>query len=342
MATPTRNEMIEWLAVHGSKTGNTTASTVRTYYQHQDESVIQNDFTRELTKQQAAYAGARRNLPETPELKVARESAAAAIQARDAAYADMVWSSICAKPVKHVNPRYNGKTCSPSQACRTEVFSWPHDGERMSPEWFQKIMDQQPFLADRLAWTDYLSPSAQKQHNAQVEASTRATFHTLARDYDLSRCESNVQAILQHFPEGADAFQIGLAVQNHELNLAQCNKAQHLEYTQELEKEHERKWKNMPIHEVRKRSAECNAEREALLARHSWQERGTRTKQDEAEARQQAIKAQEELLGYPIMPAALGETTLDAAYLRGCDRDQLTDAIRRFGAYQVNQRLVGK
>ena len=41
MATPTRNEMIEWLAVHGPKSGNTTASTVRTYYQHQDEAVIQ-------------------------------------------------------------------------------------------------------------------------------------------------------------------------------------------------------------------------------------------------------------------------------------------------------------
>ena len=342
MATPTHNEMVEWLAVHGPKTGNTTASTVRTFYEHQPESVIQQDFTRELTKQQASYAEARRNLPETPELKAAQESAAAAIQARDAAYSDMVWAKICATPIKHINPRYNGKACSPSIACRTEVFSWPHDGERMSAEWFQRIMDEQPFLADRLAWQEYLSPSAEKQHNTQVEANLRATFHTLARDYDLSRCESNVQAILGHFPDGVDSFQMGLAIQNHELNLAPCNKQEHLEYTKELESEHARKWKNMPIHEVRKRSAECNAEREALLARHSWKERGVLTKADEAEARQQAIKAQEELLGYPIMPASLGETALDAAYLRGCSRSRLTDAIRRFGAYQVNQRLVGK
>jgi hypothetical protein len=269
MATPTRNEMIEWLAVHGSKTGNTTASTVRTYYQHQDESVIQNDFTRELTKQQAAYAGARRNLPETPELKVARESAAAAIQARDAAYADMVWSSICAKPVKHVNPRYNGKTCSPSQACRTEVFSWPHDGERMSAEWFQKIMDEQPFLADRLAWQDYQNPQAEAQQNKENGARTLAIFFNVARRLNISHSQANQASVLAVYPDGIlDANQLEQDINAGKISLHAAGAAEAEQFKKELVKAHNLRWqqvtKNMSVAEIKQVSAQERAEREQL------------------------------------------------------------------------------
>jgi hypothetical protein len=335
----TKEEMIEWLEKNIPKTGNTTASTIRNFYQHQSETDTRIDYERELTKQQAAYAEARRNIPETPELKAARESAAAMIAERDAAYNDMLWSRICLVVI-------DGNTVQNTIANRTEISSWPDPsrGDVFGPDLLVKALRDTPSLKYRLSWepaVDY-SPTATKARNAQVEATTRATFHTLARDYDLSRCESNVQAVIQYFPEGADAFQIGEAIRNQQLNLAPCNKQEHLEYTKELETEYARKWKALPLHEMRKRSAECNAEREALLVRHSWKERGVLTKEDEAEARQQAIKVQEELLGYPVMPASIGETTLDAAYLRGCGRNQLMDAIRRWGSYQVNQRLVGK
>jgi hypothetical protein len=309
---------------------------IRDYYTTKPLDVLTRDFNKLLASESKRVTAA------NAEVTKAQADAAQAIQLRNQAYSDYIWGSICAKPVKHVSARFNGRVVQNVTSNRVEVASWPHDGEKPSQEWFQHVMDEQPFLADRLSWKDYLSPKAEQQHNAQVAAATRATFSSLARDYNLSRCESNVQAILQHFPEGVDAFQMGLAIQNQELNLAPCGKAEYLEFTKELEREFENKWKAMPLHEVRKRSAECNAEREALLARHSWKERGVLTKADEHDARQQNIKTQEAALGYPLMPATLGETVLDAAYLRGCDRDKLLDAIRRFGAYQVNQRLEGK
>jgi hypothetical protein len=327
-----KSEKIAFVIKHAG--GNTPPGDIAEYYHKQTEAVVEEAY-------QHVLQGERQRITASNEdLKKAEAAAAQAIQARDQEYSNMIWSQICNTPVTHTSSKFNNKVCEPTTANRMEVASWPHDGERPSGDWFRKVISEQPFLADRLSWREYLTPSAEKARNTQVEAATRATFSSLARDYNLSRCESNVQAVLQHFPEGADAFQIGLAIQNHELNLAPCNKQEHMQFTQELEAEYDRKWKNMPLHEIRKHSAECNAEREALLARHSWKERGVLTKEDEAEARQQAIKQQEELLGFPIMPASIGETTLDAAYLKGCSRNQLMDAIRRWGSYQVNQRLV--
>lgn len=329
-----RQQMVDTICRFSQSTANEV--DVRNYYASKPLDVLTQDFNKLLASESQRVTAA------NAEVTKAQADAAQAIQLRNQAYSDYIWGSICARPIKHVSARYNGKLVQNVTSNRVEVASWPHEGEKPSQEWFQHIMDEQPFLADRLAWKDYLSPKAEQQHNAQVAAATRATFSSLARDYDLSRCEANVQAVLNMFPEGADAFQIGIAIQNHQLNLVPCNKQEHLEYTQELEKEHERKWKGMPLHEIRKRSAECNQEREALLARHSWKERGVLTKADEHDARQQSIKEQEAALGYPLMPASIGETTLDAAYLRGCSRNQLIDAQKRWGVHQVNERLKGK
>ena len=329
-----KQSMVEFIIRNADASADQSA--IASYYQKKTEAEVAEDFQKLLIGEKQRIAAS------NEDLKKAETAAAEAIQSRNQAYSDYIWLSICSRPIKHVSPRYNGKQVQNVTSSRIEVLSWPHDGEKPSWEWFQHVMDEQPFLADRLAWQDYLSPKAEQQNNAQVEEATRATFFSVAPAYDLSRCESNVQAVVQHFPDGADSFQIGLAIQNHELNLAPCNKAEYTEYTRELEAEFTRKWNGLPIHEVRKRSQECATEREALLARHSWKERGVLTKEDEEAARQESIRVQESALGYAVMPASIGETTLDASYLKGCSRNQLMDAIRRWGSYQVNQRLVGK
>ncbi len=325
-----RNSMIQFIQKNADASADQSA--IAQYYLRKSEDEVRADYQRLLIGEQMKIVAA------DAETQKAKQAVAAQIAERDQALQRLRWVQICNSPTK------TGLVVTDCAANRAEVESWfdPLRDGAISPAWFHKVIQEQPQLARRLAWTDYQDPSpkAVQQRNAQVDAATRATFRTLARDYDLSRCEANVQAVIQHFPDGVDAFQIGIAIQNHQLNLAPCNKQEHLEYTKELEAEYDRKWRSMPVHEVRKRSAECKAEREALLARHSWQERGVLTKEDEHAARQESIKQQEELLGYPLMPAAIGDTVLDAAYLRGCDRDKLTDAIRRWGAYQVNQRLV--
>lgn len=322
-----KQEMVDYIAKCSSATAN--EADVRRFYSTKNENEVREDFQKLLIgeKQRIVAADA--------ETQKARQAAAEAQQQAAEALEKVRFLQICQVVV-------DGKVVANNQANFVELRAWPllHQGEVFGAAMFEKALKDNPSLKFRIVWQEYISPSAEKQHNAQVEASTRATFHTLARDYDLSRCESNVQAILGHFPDGADAFTIGTALQNQELNLAPCNKAEHLEYTKELEAEYARKWKSLPLHEMRKRSQECNSEREALLARHFWKERGVLTKQDEHEARQQSIKTQESTLGFPPMPEFLGETKLDAAYLRGCSRNQLMDAVRRFGAFQVNQRLV--
>jgi hypothetical protein len=311
--------------------GNTPPGDIAEYYHKQPEAVTEEAYQHVLQGER------QRIVSQDAETQNAIKKAVAAEAETARELGNLRWMQICQTVVE-------GKTVQNNIANRTQVESWPlpHQGETFGVDMFKKALRDNPSLKSRLSWQDYLSPKAEQQHNAQVDAATRATFHTLARDYDLSRCESNVNAILQHFPEGADAFIIGTALQNRELNLAPCSKAEHLEYTQELEAEYERKWKRMPVHEIRKRSAECAAERDALLARHSWKERGILTKEDEAAAEQDRIKKQEEALGFPVMPEYLGETKLDAAYLHGCNRKQLIDAQKRWGVHQVNQRLNGK
>ena len=72
--------------------------------------------------------------------------------------------------------------------------SWTRPGEEFVHLYSSRYLEKTRLTPIVLIWQEYLSPSAEKQRNTQVEASTRATFHSLARDYDLSRCESNVQA----------------------------------------------------------------------------------------------------------------------------------------------------
>jgi hypothetical protein len=326
-----KSEKIAFIIKHAA--GDTPPGDVAEYYHKQTEAAVEEAFQKLLIgeKQRIVSADA-----ET-QTAIKRAAAQEAETARE--LGNLRWMQICQTVI-------NGKVVQNNIANRTQVESWPlpHQGETFGVDMFRKALQDNPSLKSRLSWespVDY-SPTAAKARQAQVETSIRNTFHTLARDYDLSRCEANVQTLIQRYPEGADAYTIGTALQNHELNLAPCSKQEHLEYTKEMEAEHARKWKAMPVHELRKRSAECNAEREILLARHSWKERGVLTKEDEAAAEQDRIKKQEEVLGFPVMPEYLGETKLDAAYLKGCSRNNLMDAIRRWGSYQVNQRLVGK
>ncbi len=323
------NSMIQFIQRNADASADPGA--IASYYMKKSEDEVRADYQRLLQ-------GERMRIVEADaETQKARQAAAEAQQKAADELEKYRFLQTC--QVVHED-----KTIQPNEANLCELRSWLRPGEVLCASMLTQALKEQPHLKFRLSWEPDVdnSPAATKARNAQVEANTRATFNSVARDYDLSRCEANVQAVLDKFQDGADAFQIGLAIQNGQLNLASCNKQEHLEYTRELEREFERKWKAMPVHEIRKRSAECTAERQALLARHSWTERGVLTKEDEHAARQESIKQQEAALGYPVMPEFIGEAKLDAAYLRGCDRNKLTDAIRRFGAYQVNQRLVVK
>lgn len=272
MATPTRNEMIEWLAVYGPKTGNTTASTVRTYYQHQPESVIQQDFTRELTKQQAAYAEARRNLPESAELKAAESAAAAAIAARDAAYSDMIWSQITNTPITHTSPKFNGKVCDPSTANRIEVESWAHEGERPNGEWFRKVIQEQPFLANRLSWYDYVSPQAEQQQSKENDARTLDIFFNVARHLNISHSQANQASVLAAYPDGVlDANQLEQDINAGKIVLHAAGATEAEQFNKELVKAHNLRWqqvtKNMSVAEIKQVSAQERSEREQLTNR---------------------------------------------------------------------------
>jgi hypothetical protein len=266
MATPTRNEMIEWLAVYGPKTGNTTASTVRTYYQHQPESIIQQDFTRELTKLQAAYAEARRNLPESAELKAAESAAAAAIAARDQAYSDMIWSQI-------TNVVINGMQVDATTANRNIIAGWLHDGEHPSGEWFRKIIvEEQPALARRISWHSYVSSKAEQQQNAAIDIRTLDIFFDVARRLNISHSQANQASVLAAYPDGVlDANQLEQDINSGKISLHAAGSAEAEQFKLELINLHNQRWKqvtkNMSVQQIKEVSARERAERESLVNR---------------------------------------------------------------------------
>lgn len=259
-----RIEMIEWLAVNSPKTGNTTASTVRTYYQHQDESVVLADFTRELTKQQAAPS-----LQQMRDETARAEAEAAEMQRKAAqAHSDMTWSQICNTPVTHANPKFNNKVCEPTTANRIEVSSWPHEGERPNGEWFRKVISEQPFLANRLSWQEYLTPSAEKQRSKEVDANTLSILLGVCQKYNLSYSQANQTSVLAHYPTGlVDEAELMNAIQLRELHLHSATAAEIEQFTQDLVKAHNDFWEKQSIAYLKEHSALERQQREQIFNR---------------------------------------------------------------------------
>jgi hypothetical protein len=105
-----RESMVDFIVRNAS--GNTSERDIRNYYTTVNLGVIESDYQRLLQHEKLKITS------KDAETVQASQQAAAAQQAAARAYSDWIWTSICAKPIKHVNPRYNGKRLSPSQACR--------------------------------------------------------------------------------------------------------------------------------------------------------------------------------------------------------------------------------
>ena len=255
----TKSDKIAFLIKHSS--GNATPEAMAQYLHAQSDTDVDQAFQRALQGERQKIVSA------DPEMQKMEQAAAAAQQAAARAYSDWIWTSICAKPIKHVNPRYNGKRLSPSQACRVEVASWPHDGEKPSQEWFQKIMDEQPFLADRLAWQDYQSPQVEQQHSKETDAHTLETFHDLARWGNYSFSQANQTAVLQMFPNGVDNSQLAEAINSGALQLHAASEHEIAENTKALTRAHDIYWSNQSITYIKQNSQLEREQREAIAAR---------------------------------------------------------------------------
>ena len=303
-----RESMVDFIVRNAS--GNTSERDIRNYYTTVNLGVIESDYQRLLQHEKLKITS------KDAETVQASQQAAAAQQAAARAYSDWIWTSICAKPIKHVNPRYNGKRLSPSQACRVEVASWPHDGEKPSQEWFQKIMDEQPFLADRLAWQDYQSPQAEQQHSKENDARTLETFHDLARWGNYSFSQANQTAVLKMFPNGVDNSQLAEAINSGALQLHAASEQEIAENTKALTRAHDIYWSNQSITYIKQNSQLEREQREAIAARTP-------------------TSPSRHLGAEPLPPA------LTAEVIRKADTETIRMWIQRYSRASLNDRLSG-
>lgn len=259
-----KQEMVDYIAKCSSATAN--EADVRRYYSTKNENEVREDF-------QKLLIGEKQRLTASNEdVRKAEADAQAAIRARDAAYSDMIWSQICNTPITHTSPKFNGKCCDPSTANRIEVSAWPHEGERPNGEWFRRVISEQPFLANRLSWHDYVTPQAEAQQGKENDARTLGIFFDLARRLNISHSQANQASILAAYPDGIlDANQLEQDINAGKISLHAAGAAEAEQFNRDLVNFHNQRWqtltRNKSVGEIKQLSAQERSEREQLTNR---------------------------------------------------------------------------
>jgi hypothetical protein len=177
-------------------------------------------------------------------------------------------------------------------------------------------MDEQPFLADRLAWQDYQSPQAEQQHSKENDARTLETFHDLARWGNYSFSQANQTAVLKMFPNGVDNSQLAEAINSGALQLHAASEQEIAENTKALTRAHDIYWSNQSITYIKQNSQLEREQREAIAARTP-------------------TSPSRHLGAEPLPPA------LTAEVIRKADTETIRMWIQRYSRASLNDRLSG-
>jgi hypothetical protein len=255
-------EMFDWLVAHPS--GDATPSSIKSYLTGQSWEFVNAYYQKRTAEVQADLAIVRRKLDADPETVKARQDAVAAVAARDRAYQELGWSKLFNTVV---NGGYLITDCHANRIELAGLFDSIRDTGGMSPQWLQKILQEQPQLLRRLAVTKYETPQETKQRSQETDEATKQTLLSVCQRYNYSFSLANQNAVLQFFPDGCNSFQLEQAIQNGQLHLHGADWAEIEQHTKDLVRQHNIRWANKSLAEVKAGSAQERAERDAIFSR---------------------------------------------------------------------------
>jgi hypothetical protein len=218
-----------------------------------------------------------------------------------------------------------------NKASENIIINWLHPGETLTPDWFRKVFQENPTLANQLQWEEVLD-SQTKQQRLQQD---RDTFtNQVCRQFQVADTESNFRLVCELVGKGLSKklnnFDPGAF---HQLQQAADSGALARPSQAEIEK-----WR-----------AEAAEERKDFLVNRATPDQLKAAAREESAARQQAVKHEqarlqleaqqqrESAMGFPPLPSDITRERIRAA-----SPSEIKVWMKRYGNYQLNTRLAGK
>jgi len=228
----------------------------------------------------------------------------------------------------------NGKVAIDNQASRSIIRSWLDESQgdtAISVQWFQKVLKENPSLANQLSWqsADVLNPVKRRQVEAAQDAEERRVFHEFCRDNGFSEVEANF-SLIKSTLGSFDQYALAQAVQSNALQgLAPASPAELEQFRQEVIEAHNLRLLNADLPTLRRLAREAGAKGPAPVAPDETQ-------------RVRAVEKQDGTV-YPQLPDEIRigdrEETLDAAFIKRCSVETMRFLVKRYGMAQLDEAL---
>jgi hypothetical protein len=227
----------------------------------------------------------------------------------------------------------NGKVAVDNQAARQIIEGWLSLDEKLRPEWFAKVLAEQPSLARSLSWqsADLLDPRRQKEAAAAQAVEDRKIFESTAKRCELySINEANWNVVHSTLGPGLSEYQIQQAVSSGAVRLTPATPSEIQEWRQQAAEERASYLAHhaSPV-ELRRAANEESEQRRVAAA------------QQQADSQLQAAIARDAVMGYPPLPDTWQGEKLDAAFIKNCSVETHKLLSRRFGSAALDLRLRG-
>jgi len=208
------------------------------------------------------------------------------------------------------------------------VLGWLQPGETLTPDWFRKVLAEQPELAKQIQWqsADVLDPQKQRaKAKAQLEQD-QITFSDAARAIKTFGVNmANFRLTREVLGEGFSQYAIQQALASNALQLSPPSRE---ELTQ---------WANDSIEAHNEALLKANPEELRARVREESVARQQSTQQEQAQRQIQAETQRDAALMYPALPV---EITSDI--IKKGSPDQIKYWCRKFGHANVNARLQNR
>jgi len=229
----------------------------------------------------------------------------------------------------------NGRVAVENQANANIILGWLHEdqGEKLSRDWFIKVLKEQPSLAGELAWqsADAVDPRKQAAAKKQQLEQDRKTFAQAARESELwSDIDANFSLTRSVLGPGFTVYDVRQAVASAKLQLAQATFQEIQQWRNEAAQAHQDYLKNASSEELR-----------AAARAESGQVKKTAAQQQFEFELLRGYERDVIQNGSSPLPRTWNGQMLDASFIKRCDKQTLAVMMRKHGSAQISARLHG-
>lgn len=208
-----------------------------------------------------------------------------------------------------------------NKASEDIVIGWLSFDEKLSREWFLKVLQENPSLASQFQWQspDALDP---KKRLAQDQGTLAQAARTL-RSFGVN--EANLTVVRSVIGSGFTVYAIQQALASNALQLSGPSQS-------ELDQ-----WAEEDIEAHNQRLLQADPTTLRLLARQESADKRVQEQAQRVNEQFEATKRRDEAIGYPQLPS---EITKDQ--IRNAPTDKLKLWIKKYGNANVTARLQGR